>query len=277
MSVATICPISALEYADYRLFLKDFYEWAHSKDRNFSHRLIASKVGSASSGWFSDILKSRQNLTGSQIIKLAALLKLSEKQADYFESLVHFSQSTSLDEKNRYYRKLIALRGPDAKVVGLDRFQYYSKWYYSAIRELLFFFDFQGDHSALARKLNPPIRAAEAAEAIKLLESLDFIRKDAQGRFRPLESTLRKDGSFKSLFAVNFLKANMELGIAALEKFPKEERHISAMTLSYSKPFLAKAVAEIEALRNRLLALMEEDSNPEKVYQMNLQLFPLTQ
>lgn len=270
-------PVSILEYSDYRSYLKDYYEWAHAQDRNFSHRMIGSKVGTSSSGWFTDVLKSRQNLTGPQLIKLTAFLKLDEKEADYFESLVQFNQSSSLDEKNRHFRKLLAHRDIKAKVVGQEKFEYYSKWYYSAIRELLFFYDFQGDHGALAKKLNPPIRTAEAKEAIKLLESLNFIRKDAQGRLLPFDSTLKKDSSFKSLFAVNFLKANMELGVAALEKFPKEERHISAMTLSFSENGMGKAVEEIENLRKRLLALMEEDPVPEKVYQLNLQLFPLTQ
>ncbi|MEO7425789.1 MAG: TIGR02147 family protein [Fibrobacteria bacterium] len=276
MSAPKTAAVSVLEYADYRVFLKDYYQRAHAQDKNFSHRLIASKVGSSSSGWFSDLLNSRQNLAGTQLVKLASLLKLGEKEADYFESLVHFNQSASLEEKNRYYRKLIALRDPQAKLVGQERFEYYSKWYYSAIRELLFFHEFSDDHTALAKKLQPPIRPSEAADAIKLLESIDFIHKDAQGRYRPLETTLKKDPSFKSLYAVNFLKASMELGMDALEKFPKEERHISAMTLSYSDAFMAKAVVEIEALRKKLLALMEEDPHPEKVYQMNLQFFPLT-
>ena len=38
-----------------------------------------------------------------------------------------------------------------------------------------------------------------------------------------------------------------------------------------------KAVTEIESLRKKLVALMEEDPKPEKVYQVNLQLFPVTQ
>jgi uncharacterized protein (TIGR02147 family) len=269
--------VSVLEYSDYRLFLKDHYDWAHANTRSFSHRMIATKVGSSSSGWFSDILKARQNLTGTQLVKLSTLLKLGERESDYFESLVQFNQAASLDEKNRYFRKLIALRKPESKLVGQDQFEYYSKWYYAAIRELLFFYDFRGDYHILSRKLNPPIKPAEAKEAIQLLVSLDFIRKDAQGRYRPLENTLKKDTSFKSLFAVNFLKANMELGIAALEMFAKEERHISAMTLSYSESFRIKAEAEIEMLRNKLVALMDEDPHPEKVFQLNLQFFPLTQ
>ena len=235
-----------------------------------------SKVGSSSSGWFSDILKARQNLAGTQLIKLISLLNLSQKEADYFESLVQFNQSASLAEKNRYYRKLISFRDPQSKIVGQDRFEYYSKWYYSAIQELLFFHDFRGDYPSLSKKVYPPIRVYEAMEVIKLLEKLEFIRKDAQGFYRPLESTLKKDASFKSLFAVNYLRAGMELGVAALEFFPKEERHISGMTLSFSESFRKLAIIEIENFRNRLLTLMEEDSHPEKVHQLNLQFFPLT-
>ena len=157
------------------------------------------------------------------------------------------------------------------------QFEFYSKWYYSAIRELLFFFDFKGDFSVLGKKLEPPIKSAMAKEAIQLLEFLGFIKKDAQGRFKPIAQTLKKDSSFRSLFTANYLRINMELAMNALERFQKEERHISTMTLSYSSAGFQKALNELEIMRIKLVHLMEEDANPDKAFQLNLQLFPISQ
>jgi uncharacterized protein (TIGR02147 family) len=168
------------------------------------------------------------------------------------------------------------MRKSEVGVVGQERFDYYGRWYYAAIRELLFFYEFRGDYKVLARKLNPSIKPAEARNAIHLLVRLDFVRQDASGRYRPRIGTLKKDGSSKSAAAAKYLKANMQLGMDALKAHAKDERHVSAMTLSFSEPFRIKAVAEIESLRGKLLAMMEDDPEPERVFQMNLQFFPLS-
>ncbi|MBW8887326.1 MAG: TIGR02147 family protein [Fibrobacteres bacterium] len=221
--------VSVFAYADYRVFLKDYYERARRIDRRFSHRYISSKMGFASASWFNDLLKGRTNLAGTHLVKLAGLLKLKDTEADYLETLIQYNQANSKKKKNRYYKKL-----------------------------------------------NPALKTSQAKEAISLLEKLGFIRKDAQGAFRPASAMLKKDASFKSLYAANYLKANMELGMQALEGFQKEERHISAITLSFSKPGFDKAISEIESLRKRLMVLMKEDTRPDKVFQFNVQFFPVT-
>lgn len=267
---------SIFTYSDYRVFLRDAYEDRRAKDPNFSHRFISGKIGVASSSWFAEVLKGKVNLAGTHLIKLAALMKLKDNETDYFEALVQYNQAGSMEEGNRHFKKLLSFKEMKVDLVGQEKFEFYSKWYYSAIRELLFFHEFMGDYSSLAKMLDPPIKASQAREGIRLLELLDFIKKDPQGRLRPHTSTLKKDSSFRSLYTANYLKANMELGVQALDRFQKEERHVSSMTLSLSAPGFQKALAELEAMRKRLVRLMEEDATPDKVFQLNLQLFPLS-
>lgn len=264
-------------YTDFRLFLQDYYKTRKAKDRKFSHRYIIEKVGATSAGWFSDVVNGRIALTSSHLIRLAKLLRLKPNEDAYFEALVHYGQAGSMDEKNRYLRKALAFKEVKADLVGKDRFEFYSKWYYTAIRELLFFHDFRGDYTALGKKVNPPIRAEQAKQAVRLLEKMEFIAKAPGGGYQPRVNVLRKDPSDKSLHLANFLKTTMELGIEALERYDKEHRDVSALTLSLSEPAFQQAREEIKALRKRLLALMGEDSDPAKVYQCNIQFFPLTQ
>jgi uncharacterized protein (TIGR02147 family) len=269
-------PVSVFGYMDFRQFLRDCYEKLRGQDRKFSHRFIARKLGMASSGWFGDLLKARTNLSGSHLVKLADLLNLKANESGYLEALVHYNQASSLAEKKHHFHRLLSFKETKVDLVGEEKFAYYSNWYCSAIRELLFFYDFTGDFAALGRKLDPHIKATQAQEAVRLLLKLGFVRKDAQGRYRSQPATLKKDASFKSPHAVNFLLANMELGMQSLDKFEKEERHVSAMTLSYSQPAFQRAVSEIENLRKSLIALMENDPDPDKVFQFNLQFFPIT-
>ena len=264
------------QFTDFRAFLHSRYEAEKRANPGFSHRFIADTVNASSSGWFSDVVKGRITLTGTFLVKLIKLFSLKPNEAEFFETLVHYAQAGSLEEKNRHMEKILSFKELKVDILGKDKFEYYSKWYFAAIRELLLFQPFRGDYATLARQLSPSIRPPQAKKAIELLERLELIAKDANGIYRPTSSILKKDGAFKSIHLQNFLKTNMELGIEALDRYPKEERDISALTLALEPKDFEKAREEIKAVRKRLLALSEKPGLKKKVYQCNFQVFPMT-
>jgi len=265
------------DYSDFREFLRDSYAEKRLQNSKFSHRYITRKSGATSSGWFSDILKGRINLSDAHLFRLMAVFGLANQDAAFFETLVRYNQASSIEERNHHFRKLLSCRAWGGDMVGEERFEYYRKWYYSAIRELLFFYEFKGNYASLARKMRPPISPKQAKEAIALLIRLGFLKKQPGGVYRPEETTLRKNPAFKSLHTANYLKAYAELGMHALDQVEKSSRHISAMTIPLSPGSFAKALGELETLRNRLLMLTEEEETPQTVYQLNLQFFPITE
>lgn len=263
-------------YTDFRKYLGDSYRARKQTDKKFSHRFIQERVGASSAGWFADVVKGRTNIPGTHIVKLARLLQLKPSETDYFEAMVLFGQAASLEERTRYFHKMVAFKEVKADMVGLDRLEFYSKWYHGAIRELLFFHPFRGDYAELARKLSPPIRQAEARESVALLERLGMIEPNAIGGYKSKEAVLKKDPSFPSVVMANFLKNNMELAIEALDRYSKEERDVSALTVSLSAQAFAEVREDIRALRKKILAKTEVDVSPTKVYQCNFQFFPVS-
>jgi uncharacterized protein (TIGR02147 family) len=268
--------IDIFAYTDFRKYLADYYQARKKTDRKFSHRFIQEKTGVSSAGWFADVAKGRTNIHGSHILKLAKLLQLRNSETDYFESMVLFGQAGSLEERTRFFQKMIAFKEVRADLVGMDRLEFYSKWYHGAIRELLFFHPFRGDYAELARRLSPPIRQAEARDSIALLERLDMIEPNGVGGYRSKEAVLKKDAAFPSVVMANFLKHNMELAIEALDRYSKEERDVSCLTVSLSEQGFAHVKEDIRALRKKILAMTEVDVAPTKVYQCNFQFFPLS-
>lgn len=268
---------SIFDYTDYRKFLADRYAREKQRNRNFSHRYISMAVGSSSAGWFSDLVKGRLNLTGAYLIKLIQVLGLESQEAQYFEGMVQYAQAASFEDRSRFFERMMSMRQPKTDLLGQDKFEYYSKWYYSAIRELLFIHDFQGDYAALGRVLSPPIRAKQAREAIALLERLELIRPDGNGRHRPSVPVLRKDTSAKAEHLFRYLRSQMELAMEALERHRPEERDISSLSLVLSRADFLRAKEEIRALRKRLLAWSEKPKGGERVFQCNFQMFPISE
>ena len=90
-----------------------------------------------------NLIENKRNLTESSILKISQAIGLSREEADYFESLVFFNQAKTINEKTHYYSKLIEIRRPlDVQVIEADRYEYYSKWYHSVVREVATFFNF---------------------------------------------------------------------------------------------------------------------------------------
>ena len=74
----------------------------------------------------------------------------------------------------------------------------------------------------------------------------------------------------------NFMRANIELGFEAFERFPKEERDLSSMTISINPKTLPLIREELAALRKKVLEITNKDPEPKNVYLCNIQLFPAT-
>jgi uncharacterized protein (TIGR02147 family) len=263
-------------YTDYRKFLKDYYEEQKARDAKFSHRYFTMKVGFSSSGYFSDVLSGKKNLSGAFMLKFAKALKLSREEEEYFLNLVQFNQAKTLEEKNRFYEKMMTTGKVKMDVLESDKFEYFSKWYYAAVRELLHYAAVKDDYKALAKSLDPPIQPKDAKRAIELLSSLGFIVRDDQGFWRPATGNVSTAGKFNGLHVANFHHNTLELAIRALDAFPPEQKGFSTLTLPLTGDKIRKAKLAIKNLRMYLLALAENGTKADRVYQFNFQLFPVT-
>jgi len=264
------------QFTDFRHFLSEYYRERKAQDPRFSHRFIHEKVRAGSSGWFSDLVSGRIALSPGHMVRLLELLHLKPSEGDYFEAMVGFAQAGSMEERNRWMRRILSIKEIKPDLVGAAKFEFYSHWFYSAVREALFTMDFRDQWQELAQRFRPPLKKEQVRKAVALLERLDLIRRDKDGFFRSSSPTIKKDSAFKSLHAANFLRSNMELAIQALDALDKDERDMSALTLALSEEGFTRAREEIRALRKKLLALAEAEKRPDKVFQCNFQLFPLT-
>jgi len=267
---------SLFHYSDFRAFISDYYQHRKKLDPKYSHRFFARKAGIRSSGFFSDVLSGRRNLTTDLIMKFSEALKLKPNEKDYFENLVRFTQAKGLGEKNRYYEKMLSFQNIKAEILGRHQYEFYSKWYYSAIRELINFIRFKDDFSGLARKLNPAVTPSQARKAVRILEKLGLIKKGADNVYVQTSAIITTGKEFKSINVANFQKATMELAREAIERHPRENRDISTLTVTLSEKGFGAVRSEIESLRKKILSMARAEQGPDRVYQVNFQLFPLS-
>jgi uncharacterized protein (TIGR02147 family) len=242
----------------------------------FSYRYIAQYTGASSAGWFPNVLRGRINLTSSYIVKIIQLMKLSSRESEYFESLVSFNQAGNPDEKDHYLEKLNQIRGIEPVLVKAKDFEYLSKWYISAIRELLLVNKLRDNSEKIASLIVPPLTTDEAREAIDILKKTDLVRSDIHGYLVPRNTIIKKDPSVKSNLWKTFMIEKIKLGAEAVDQFPKDQRDISEVCTPLSEKSFEEIKDEIDKLRKKILILSEKDKSHDRVFQCNIQLFPLT-
>jgi uncharacterized protein (TIGR02147 family) len=263
----------ARDFADYRALLADRLKRLKATDAKFSHRFVNQRMGAKSAGWFADIIAGRQRLKARHVSPLAAIFRLDSQEKEFLRVLVDLETADDTESKTEAYAKWLELKGIAQETLDKDRFKYFDRWYYPAMRELLLLKPFdtaRGDYAALGASLHPPISAREAKDAVKTLSRLGLFNPGA-----PAPVLVKRAG--RTPHWRKLLTAYMELALPAMEKFGKDERDFSAVVLSLSPEGLKVAAEEIAALRRRLLAIAERDTGAKRVYQGLIQLFPLSQ
>ena len=268
--------INAFDYFDFRSLMRDLYKERKAKDHRFSYRHIAQKAGFSSAGFFTKVLQGKSNISVPLIFRFAETFRLTKAQTDYFELLVHFNQATSDSEKRHYFEKIVATRKSKVKTLDPVQFELFGKWYYVAIREILDVFLFRDDYKSLAKKVYPAIKPSEAKEAVAKLESLGLIKRDPNGYYKRLDTVVSSGDEWESLIIQKYQSETMELAREALYGVPKTHRDISTLTLSVSDASLRRMKETIRECRRELLEIAKADDHADRVYQLNLQLFPLS-
>lgn len=269
--------ILVYDYQDYRKYLAEWFEHRKSLNRHFSHRLFARKAGIKSCGYFSEVVSGTRNLTRSKIPLFARGLELDAAEAAYLERLAAFNHAKTHQAKQALYEQLIKALPTKVQPLRLGQMEYFTKWYYVAVREALSICKVKDDYEELAARLQPRITAAQARGAVRLLESLGLIERDAGGHWRARHASLLSKRDESSPILVRAFQGEM-IGKAreALESVPQEHRDISTVTMSISGEGMGRIKAAVEEFRKRVREIVQSDRSEDRVAQLNIQLFPLT-
>jgi uncharacterized protein (TIGR02147 family) len=261
--------LNVRDFTSYRAFLADRLRRLKTADARFSHRFVNQKMG---------VLAGRQKLKPRHVSPLAALFRLEPREKELLRILVELEAADAPEDKNTAYGKWLEFQGVAQEDIDRDRFKYFDHWHYPVLRELLLLASntidprekFGGDYAALGARLDPPITARQAKEAVQTLTRLGLLNPGT-----PAPALVKRPGSTKHWAKI--LKAYTELALPAMLKYGKVERDFSALTLSFSPEGLKAAGEEIAALRRRLLALSERDAGRNRVFQCLFQVFPVSQ
>jgi uncharacterized protein (TIGR02147 family) len=266
------------EYVDYREYLRDYYDAGKANVSQFSYRYLARLAGFSSPNFFKLVMDGDRNLSNDSINKFAKALKLDRDEKRFFADLVAFDQAETVEERNEAFERVAASRRfRRARRLDSSMFEYLSRWYHPAIRELAALDDFRRDPEWIAQKLSPEVSVEQIEASLELLFDMGLLVEEEDGSISRGEPSLTTGHEVRSLAIGNYHRQMLERAANSIVNVPRELRDISALTVCIDSEKVPEVKERIHAFRESLLDFCDRDANPEAVFQINFQLFPLTE
>jgi len=236
---------------------------------------MASKVG-VDPAHVTRILHGKRHVSSENIGRFMDLCGLNPRERTYFEHLVQFNKARTDPDRKAAFERLLGVANIDSTVVHPNAYQFYSRWYYTAIRALVAIESFQLDDAGrIASTLRPPVTAPQAAKALRLLLKLGFIDEREDGILYVTEESISTGPSWRSLAVRNYQEEVLKLSQDALS-IPRDIRDISTVTVGVGFSDLPRLREMIAEFRSSVVRYAMKNRCPDEVYQLNIQLFPVT-
>ena len=263
-------------YADYRQFLKDWWNWRKRTSRVVSFRSFAMKAGTSSS-LLKDILEGRRRLSAETAVKFAPAMGLTKPQTSYFVLLSRFGNARTVAEKNEAFQEMAKVRRKlFLKFLPPEEYALWSDWLHAALREFVGVEAFREDPEWISRRIQPPVGAREVRSALRELEKLHLLGRNASGRLQAREPAVSTEYDTPSQVVRHFNQEMIGLAMSAPDRFPPRDREIGGLTLGLSRDCYDRIKERIHIFKEEVLQMVVEDSRgSDLVAQLNIQLFPL--
>ncbi|MBD3320413.1 MAG: TIGR02147 family protein [Chitinivibrionales bacterium] len=268
--------ITIRDYLDYRAFLRDCYKDIHFRNKKFNYQYLIAATGLKSPGHITQIFNGNRNIAQNMIEPFAKAFKLKKSDTEYFRNLVYYNQAKKHTDKDRFFQKLVAYHRKDKKLIDPEVYKYFSAWYNPVVRELVEVFLVSDDTiKECAKLLQPRISTKQMNESLGLLMELGLITKSENGIYRRCGSVISTGEAWHSITIHNYQRETMDLAKGSLDTVPKEDRDISTVTLSVAERQFLRIRARLKELRKELLDIAKDETTPDRIYQCNIQFFPV--
>jgi uncharacterized protein (TIGR02147 family) len=243
--------------------LQDAWTAARIRNPQFSLRAFARKLGVAPSV-LSEILSGKRPITEKTARRLSQRLSLSpEESAQVFEVV-----SKKVDGSSGKKGQSLAY-----SEIEQDQFKAVSDWVHFAILSLSETKDFEASATWIGQRLG--VSESVAQQSFDRLVRLGMLRK-VRGHWRPRQARYTSSDEIVNSALKRAHVQHFQLAQKSLEELDLSVRDFIGITMAIDPSKLTEAKKRIREFRDELASCLEVGEQSE-VYQLAIQLFPLTQ
>ncbi len=264
--------IHLFEYNDYREYLSDYYHGKKERKQYVTYRSMGKQL-KVDPSYLIKLFKLEAHLKPVALPAIVSLCELNEKEAQFLEALFYFTKAKNEKDIANHYEQMQIIRGVNALTLSTGQYEFYNKWYYSALWALLHI-DGMGTQKKFGKLLTPNISEKEVKEALNLLETLNLIEKNSGGNYIPKDRHL-KAGSIRKNPVKTYHSQMIDLGKESLYSMKADTRTVLGMSLAVDAACFDDINEILENTVKKIRARVDEVTTPDRVLQTNIQLFPI--
>jgi uncharacterized protein (TIGR02147 family) len=264
-------------FTDYRAFLLAYAQDMKSRQATWTYGVWAKKLGLKTTSSITKILSGERD-PGPQITEqLVRYFGFKDRDARYFRDLVQLKKIKQDARLSVLLMERMQKEFPDGSVRLLDdrTFSVIANWYYLPLREMTRMQGFVEDADQLAKLLRFKVTARDITRAIEALVELGLLTRDSSGRLKIAQGRVLTSNDISSEAIKRYHEQMLENAKSAVRQVEVKEREITGSTLVMRAANLAEAKEMIREFKTRFAQKFEEDAG-DSVYQIQIQLFPLT-
>jgi uncharacterized protein (TIGR02147 family) len=263
------------DYLEYRDYLKDSFDERKSEDPFFSYRILAGMLGLDTSNMFR-ILHGEAHLPARCQPSALDFLGLSGRSAEYFILLIGYARERGAKAKKEILEKALSLRDVARRQLEEEQMaSYFGDWWVVAVRSLLEVLDGRSNPAEIARRLAPNVPEEEVARALQILKDLGLVKKASSDRLVLAEAHVTAGGELKTKAVRQFQKQILSLASESLERFPRESRDVSTLTLAVDSKAFEEIREILRECRRQIQKRVEDAKKPDRVMQLSMAFFPV--
>jgi uncharacterized protein (TIGR02147 family) len=249
----------------FRLFLQSELGRRCAKNPQYSMRAFAKYLG-VDHASLSQLLRGKRALTARMILKLGTRLGLDRQAVDdYVAREAIWGSNNDDDEPSLVEMRQLA---DDTRAVISD-------WYHYAILELTRLHNFKPDSRWIARVL--AITADEVNVALSRLIRLGLLEMVARDRWIDKSgNTTASLAEFNHAAVERLSEQVRRLMLKAIGTLPEGRYEHSSTTVALGTAQLPAVLERIARFRRELIALIDQGTARDDVYQLEINLFPMT-
>lgn len=275
------------DYMDYRRLLQDFYlyrrDQSKSQLRPYSYSTFAAAANIKSPNYLKMIIEGKRNLSPDMINRFAKALGFNKADSDQFRLLVSFNQSTDPNERNMLLKDLSEMRVERQLKAGeIDRkaWEKLPSWVAWVLYALLDQAGVEFKIESLREILRGKAKADEIETALKsLVESGQILFDETSGKYSKSKNRVENPEEIPVALIRKLQAQLMLLGLESLYQDSPTEREFGTLTLALTQGEFEELRFKLRQMRKQVhkdISIQRMGTPGERVYQLNLQLFPVT-
>ena len=275
------------DYMDFRLYLASFFEYKRkltaSDIRPYNYAAFSAGANIKSPNYLKMIIEGRRNLSGEMVLKFAKALGLNKEATEDFELLVAYGQATDPADRNMFLKKLsehrvqVKLKTGEIDKKTWEKIPNWAAWVIYAMVDQE---NVKYDIKTLKELLRGKASEDEIEQALQSLFNSGELVQEPETLEVKKARALIESAEDVPVALVRKLQAQlMYLGLESLYQDAANEREFGTLTLSLTKQEFEEIKFKLRQMRkqiNKDNSIARMSSKGEKVYQLNIQLFPVT-